>query len=53
MENPQPREGEGEGEVKKSGELRKIGEVSIKTEKYGPYFNLTVKIIISQSHMTL
>lgn len=34
LENPQPRE----GEEKKSGELRKIGEVSIKTGKYGPYF---------------
>ena len=34
MENPQPRTDEG-GE-KKSGELRKIGEVSIKTGKYGP-----------------
>ena len=41
MENPQPR-GE-EGGEKKSGELRKIGEVSIKTGKYGPYFQFNGK----------
>ena len=41
LENPQPREDEG-GE-KKSGELRKIGEVSIKTGKYGPYFQFNGK----------
>ena len=41
LENPQPREDEG-GE-KKTGELRKIGEVSIKTGKYGPYFQFNGK----------
>ena len=41
IENPQSRETEG-GE-KKSGELRKIGEVSIKTGKYGPYFQFNGK----------
>ena len=40
LENPTPAEGGGE---KKSGEIRKIGEVSIKTGKYGPYFQFKGK----------
>ena len=40
LENPQSNEG---GAERKSGELRKIGEVSIKTGKFGPYFQFNGK----------